>query len=524
MTEGFLQVALTFVEGLALVFSPCILPVLPFVLASSTGDDRRRPFWVIFGFVVSFSFFALLSRQIFVASGISQDVLQKISFVLLLVLGAFMVIPALETRFAALTQKMATFGQRIAHGRGAFVTGCLIGIVWTPCAGPLMGAALIQVLQSKTDVLAVFSVISFAIGAAAPMLAIALFAQRATSHLRFLMQHTQKIKQGLGVVVICLALLGLTGISFGGLARDKTEMPTSATSFLPYAYQAPDIAGVTQWFNSKPLKTMDLRGKVVLVDFWTYSCINCLRTLPHLKSWYSKYKDAGLVVVGVHTPEFVFEGNADNVKKAIARLGISYPVAMDNNFVTWNNFANKYWPAHYLIDRNGRVVYTHFGEGNYNITENNIRSLLGLPETKIASKAVATSSRQTPETYLGKRAEREVASDKVLELHQWKKTGNWSLTKDRQAIESGATDDSLTIRAAAKKVFLVMASRDGKPISVNVTANGKTVTGADIDASNVTVTASRLYEIYAASDFADITLQITASRPGLRLYAFTFEG
>ncbi len=297
-------------------------------------------------------------------------------------------------------------------------------------------------------------------------------------------------------------------------------------------YKAPEITGINQWFNSKPLTLESLRGKVVLVDFWTYSCINCIRTLPHMNALQEKYASQGLVIIGIHAPEFDFEKSAANVEAAIKKFHIKYPVAMDNNRKTWDNFVNRYWPAHYLIDQNGEVVYTHFGEGEYDVMENNVKALLKI-SGKVAKKSDESFSAQTAETYLGNsRAERNANLDKKhfafpkkLALHNWALNGNWKMAEEFS--EAGDDKAALRLHFQGKKVFLVMASKDEKPISVAIKLNGKSVekqAGVDVKASSVKVQESRLYELLQFKSAEKGELEITPSRAGLRVYAFTFGG
>jgi thiol-disulfide isomerase/thioredoxin len=313
-------------------------------------------------------------------------------------------------------------------------------------------------------------------------------------------------------VLYCVALLAFLA---QGLAAETAGPAPRLANALADPYRAPKIAGIAAWLNSPPLGADQLKGKVVLIDFWTYSCINCIRTLPYLKDWDAKYRKDGLVIIGVHAPEFAFEGEKANVEKAIAKFGVKYPVAMDNDFATWRAFRNRYWPAHYLIDRQGRVVYTHFGEGEYDITENNIRALLGQSgPAKPNAGQNEFSSMQTPETYLGhNRAERE-SDAKAPPLHGWALQGKW--TRNGEYIEAGAPGAALTLHYLAKKVFLVMASNDGAPKTVIVEEGGKSHT--------VAVTAAQLYDIAAAGALREGTVTLRARDAGLRMYAFTFGG
>ncbi len=530
---------LSLAEGFGLAFSPCILPILPFILASSTTQDKTRPFLIIGGFIATFTVFSLVSRQLLAFFDVPQDKVQMGAYALLLVFGIIMIVPWFEEKFAAATGGIAGKANDLSNTSfastklGGLMIGALIGLVWTPCAGPILASALLQVIQSATTLDAAITIFAFSIGAGIPMLAIALFGQYLTGYVRFLSKHSVFLRRVMGVIMVAFALLALSGVSIAEWAVAQTsDMRTTEQNVaglqhgLDAPYKAPQIAGIKQWFNTKPLALDDLKGKVVLVDFWTYSCINCIRTLPYIKDWYAKYKDNGLVVIGVHAPEFDFEGKPENVQKAIAKFGITYPVAMDNDFATWKNYQNRYWPAHYLIDKNGMVVYTHFGEGNYDITENNIRYLLGLQKDGNADAGQDMSAdNQTPETYLG--TARAVNEDDMggssIPLHYWKTTGDWK--RESQYLESTRAGEELTLHFAAKKVFLVMENADGNETRAQILLNGKTAPDTDdVKDGMLAVSASQLYTLADQPAFANGTVTIRATAPGLRLFAFTFEG
>jgi len=298
------------------------------------------------------------------------------------------------------------------------------------------------------------------------------------------------------------------------------------TDGLKKPYKAPEFTGIKQWLNSEPLTLRSLRGKVVLVDFWTYSCINCVRTLPYITAWDRKYRSQGLVIVGVHTPEFKFEKDIANIQTALTKYQIQYPVAVDSDWATWNAFKNESWPAHYLIDQNGNVVYTHFGEGDYAVTENNIRALLGMEsETFAAPGPSPYGGNQTPETYLGSdRAERKVASlNSALPLNHWGLTGDWKIEAER--IVSGSPGAALGLRFNAKKVFLVMGSSTGEPVKVALRLNGRALLdegGKDDHGGVLTVNGHALYELVNQDSVKPGLLEITTRGPGIEMYAFTF--
>ena len=523
MNSGiFIQSGLAFLEGLALVLSPCILPVLPLVLAGGIAGGRKKPFGIMLGFVVTFAVFALLLRAALAALDVPQAAVTGFSYGIFLLLGLIMLIPELDEKFSTLTGGLAGRAQSVRTGEGfigGLVMGALIGVVWTPCAGPVLAAATVQVAQSQTTLETVLVIVMFALGSVLPMTAIVLFGRRAVGALG---RHTVRIKRGMGAVLMAFALMGIFGFNpamFLPAETGATQIADSAALVNPLkeSYPAPEITGIAEWMNAAPQTLQGLRGKVVLVDFWTYSCINCIRTLPHLRAWYDRYHDKGFEIIGIHTPEFAFEKMPENLRAAIAKYEVKWPVAMDNGYATWNAFKNIYWPAHYLVNREGQVVYTHFGEGQYDVTEHNIRTLLGLSATEnLDVGADIATEGQTPETYLGKRrAAREWTGDPMaLPVHHWRLEGKWIRTAE--FIQSGAAGDSVTLRFKARKIFLVMAPANDGPVEADITVGTLT--------HRITIDQSRLYELADLPGFGEGPVTVRALSPALRLYAFTFEG
>lgn len=543
------DIGLAFLEGIALIVSPCILPVLPLVLATSVDGGRKRPYGIIIGFVLAFTVFAILARKVVALLGIDLDLIKDASLVLLALFGLVLISSWLSEKFGALTQGLADFGNRIAgtggEGLGSgIVIGALIGLVWTPCAGPILAAVLVQVIRQGSDLAGDLVIAAFGLGAGVPMLAIALLGRRAMNKLGFFTRHAEAVRRAFGVLILGSVAYIASGADVQSLFASSNKaaaIPAAELKLeqgLAHPYAAPEFAGISAWLNSQPLTMQQLKGKVVLVDFWTYSCINCVRTLPYITDWDKKYRDQGLVIVGVHSPEFEFEKKLDNVKAAVAHEGIHYPVALDNELDTWSNFANRYWPAHYLINRDGQVVYTHFGEGEYDVTENNIRYLLGLEGLATAvAETSPYSPEQTPETYLGYARAQNFASPEhpaldavhsysfpaALAQDEWALSGNWKIAPEK--IVAQEQHAALRLNFKARKVFLVLGSASGKPLQAEITLNGKPVggnAGHDAPAGLVTVERNTLYELIDQHAMNGGVLEIRARQPGLEAYAFTF--
>lgn len=570
---------LAFVGGVLTILSPCILPVLPFVFSRADQPFRRSGLPLLVGMALTFSLVATAA-----AFGghwvvrLNQGGRYAAMFVFL-VLGVSLLFPSLAD---ALARPLVRAGSRLQGGPSSkssagrsFLLGVSTGLLWAPCAGPILGLILTGAAIQGPGVRSSFLLMSYALGAATS-LAIALLAgKRVFAAMKRSLAFDVWIRRALGVAVIVGVIaiaLGwdtnlLTRFSFVNTAEAETHLLNALgpakSAFLPVRAAQPqvvlgdegpmpDLSGAIAWLNSPPLTAKSLRGKVVLVDFWTYSCINCLRALPYIEGWAAKYKDAGLVVIGVHTPEFAFEKDRANVEKAVRDLKITYPVAIDSNYRIWQAFNNEYWPAHYFIDGKGRIRYHHFGEGEYAESERVIQELLkengaqslsaGVIDVSGSGAEAAPDNKDvaSPETYIGyKRAENFASVESIardsrkvyttrprLSLNQWALSGAWNVGGESAVLE--AAPGKIVFRFHARDLHLVLGPRkNGKPIrfvvKIDGTAPGEDH-GSDTDASGAgTVQEHRLYQLIRQKGAVeDRTFEIEFLDPGVQAFAFTF--
>jgi cytochrome c biogenesis protein CcdA/thiol-disulfide isomerase/thioredoxin len=539
---------IAFLAGLITALSPCVLPVLPILLAG--GASGRRPYGIILGLVGSFSVFTVIGASLLDSLGLPQDALRNLAIALLFVLAATLLVP----RLAGLAERPLLFltRRRPRTESNGVVLGLSLGLVFVPCAGPVLAAVTALSATGSGGLETFFVAVAYALGAALPMLAIAVGSRRLTRGVGLLRRHAEGTRRAagalLGVAAFAIALgvdqrfttavPGYTEalqerIERSSTARRELSKLRRTGSQAPLAAEgeaaageaplAPELEGIVEWVNSDPLSVRQLRGRVVLVDFWTYSCINCLRTLPHLKAWDRAYRDDGLTIVGVHAPEFAFERVPDNVRAAVRKLEIRYPVALDNDFATWTAYANEYWPAKYLIDRKGRVRYFHFGEGEYDETEQLIRRYLG--ETvgdEVAGIADRTPSGQTtPESYLGyARLDRFVGSRVVAGKEATYRFPRW-LAQDQLAYSGrvrveperlvAGRDARLRLQFLAREVNLVLGGQG----SLEVLLDGERRRVVQIGGE------PRLYNLLRLPELSEGLLELRFT-PGLAAYAFTF--
>jgi cytochrome c biogenesis protein CcdA/thiol-disulfide isomerase/thioredoxin len=543
-------IALAFVAGLITAVSPCVLPVLPIVLGSGIGDNRRRPYAIIAGLASCFLVSIVFAAWALDALGLPQDLLRNVSIGLLFLMAAILVFPQVGV---VVERPLA----RLSRGPsgdlgGGFLLGCALGFVFVPCGGPAIGYVTSSAATHDFGFKTIAVAVAYTVAVSLVLLAVAFGGRSASMRLR---ASVERLRAAFGVVLAASAVAlvfnldtkiqtaswfpnwtqflqrhtessssGRNAFKRGtNITERKASNVSRLADSLPDFGPAPPFADVFQWEHSKPLTIEGLRGKVVLVDFWTYSCINCLRTLPHVEAWDRLYRKDGLVIVGVHTPEFAFESVPSNVRAAMKRLGVRYPVALDNNYGTWNAYGNQYWPAKYLIDREGRVRYAHFGEGSYATTEKNIRLLLGERPGAPASAELADETptgELTPESYLGyERIARYAGSPLHRQsigdyrfpatLDQNELAYDGRLRLDAQRIIA-VKDAKLRLQVRARKVFLVL----GGAGRVQVLLDGQ-------PERTVHVTQDRLYTLVDGTKIQDGLLELRFT-PGVEAYAFTF--
>ncbi|MGH3558537.1 MAG: cytochrome c biogenesis protein DipZ [Mycobacterium sp.] len=575
------------VGGLITGISPCILPVLPVIFfsgAQSTDDQRPeaqaesggavavaakpqrplsetlRPYRVIGGLVCSFTLVTLVGSALLSLLHLPQDAIRWVALVALVAIGLGLIFPKfeqlLERPFSRIPQKHVT------AGKNGFGLGLALGVLYVPCAGPVLAAIVVAGATATIGLGTIVLTCAFAVGAALPLLVFALAGQRVAERVSAFRRRQREIRVAAGIVTILLAVALVFNVpamlqravpdytnslqnklgsddeireklNLGGIVNDQNEQLSNCTkgaAQLENCGPAPDLKGITAWFNTpgdKPIDLHSLRGKVVLIDFWAYSCINCQRAIPHVEGWYKAYQRSGFEVIGVHTPEYAFEKVTNNVKKGAADLGITYPVALDNGYSTWTNYRNRYWPAEYLIDATGTVRHIEFGEGDYNGTEKLIRQLLtdaGLG-VKLPPPVDAPDTTPqlglTPETYFGVGKVVNYAGNGVYDEGSARFTFPPSLPPDSFALQGpwtldyqGATADAnasgIELNYHAKDVYVVA----GGTGSLTVTREGKSST---VGVSGPPTS----HRIVAGNDVARGTLQVRPSQ-GLTVYSFTY--
>jgi cytochrome c biogenesis protein CcdA/thiol-disulfide isomerase/thioredoxin len=570
---------LAYFGGILTILSPCILPVLPFVFARADRTFMRSTLPMLVGMATTFAIVATLAA---VGGGWAvraNEVGRWAALVLLAVFGIALVFPSISDR---LTRPVVALGSRMTEREGqgdsvwsSLVLGIATGLLWAPCAGPILGIIFTAAALNGASLNTTLLLLAYALGAATSLGLALVVGGKVFARMKKSLRASERIRQVLGILV----LLGVAAIALGldtrvlssvssaqtarletGLARKlgaSQKMGETATRtnnmgdlVLPVESKLPPLTGLGPWFNSTALTREQLRGKVVVIDFWTYSCINCLRSIPYVKAWDERYRKDGLVVIGVHAPEFAFEREPANVERAVKDLGIRYPVALDNNYVLWRALQNNYWPAHYFVDAQGRVRYHHFGEGDYDGSERVIRQLLaeaghapaGQPMQQVtamgAQAGAATAETGSPETYIGyARADRFVSPGALLQdkpkryagaplsLNDWSLEGQW--LDGRQSARSLSAGAKISFRFHSRDLHLVLGSGTGRPIRFRVTLDGKAPArdaGVDVKGDGLgTVTEQRLYQLVRQKGAVkDRTFTIEFLDPRVDAFSFTF--
>jgi cytochrome c biogenesis protein CcdA/thiol-disulfide isomerase/thioredoxin len=580
-----------FIAGAATAVSPCVLPVLPVALSAGATGGRRRPLGIVVGLTVSFTFAVVALVYVIDALGLPNELLRNLAIGALIAFGAVLMVPPLAARLEAwLSALGARAGLRPrAAGEGFWPgvgLGASLGILYLPCAGPILAGVITVTASQSFNVGRLAVALAYGLGSAlvlyllmlggrrlvAPLarrgaalqvatgaiMVVVGLAMAAEYDLRFQREVTAELPSFLvnpaegieNTSSAQAALADIRGISAHGIGAEvergtapaAAKAPAKGESGLPVLGEAPEFADTERWFNTpggRPLTLQGLRGRVVLVDFWTYTCINCIRTLPYLNAWYRRYHRDGLTIVGVHTPEFPFEREAGNVEAAIAREGIRYPVVQDNEYGTWSAYGNQFWPAEYFVDANGNVRYAHFGEGEYGKKEEVIRELLAEAGDRVGkhrsgAHGIAPSEGvTTPETYLGPfRAERFTNAELSPGLHDFSAPaqvpanefafrGRWRIQLKSATAAGGSR---LDFNFDARRVYLVMGS-PGHDRSVRVKLDGRPIAaadaGSDVHGGVVTVGAQRLYNLVDLPRVEDHVLELEPEK-GVTGYAFTF--
>ncbi|TAN22361.1 MAG: cytochrome c biogenesis protein DipZ [Acidobacteria bacterium] len=609
-----LLLVLAFLGGVLTIFSPCILPVLPFVFARADRSFRRSTLPLLVGMAVTFAIFAALAT----AGGQwivrTNEYGRVVALVIMAALGVSLFVPAVAEWFmrplvrlgATLRARVQPSGEQ-ASPAGSVVLGAAIGLLWAPCAGPILGLVLGVAALSGFSTWTLGLLLAFAVGAAVSLAIVMLAGQRVFQSLKRGLGAEAWLRRALGAVVLAAVVAIVFGadtqllaavqyVNTNGIEQRLVAVlahprpvraaaaftgagPSAASPRVPLVLGAagdpvrpsrasapqvqqvkldnegpmPSLSGATGWLNSQRLTRKSLRGKVVLIDFWTYSCINCLRSLPYIEGWAQKYKSQGLVVIGVHSPEFAFERDLSNVRAAVGRLKLTFPIAVDSDHKIWNAFNNEYWPADYFVDANGNIRFHHFGEGQYGESERVIQELLAeAHHQQLANSGgfvgdsgngaeAAADVRQigSPETYIGyARGERFDSPERLRidrtatysaplrpSLNQWGLKGTWHVGAESAMLEQA--NGEVIYRFHARDLHMVMGSGTGKPIRFRIWIDGTQPGpdhGVDTNAAGFgTVTGYRLYQLVRQrGDVEGRTFTIEFLDPGVKVFTFTF--
>jgi cytochrome c biogenesis protein CcdA/thiol-disulfide isomerase/thioredoxin len=568
-----LLLLISFIAGILTILAPCVLPAIPIVIGGSVGGDvqkKARPYIVVASLTISIILFTLLLKVSTILINVPPDALNWLSGGLLIGLGIAATFPTLWELLVIRFNWQAKSDQLLNESQkqknpyiGPVLIGAALGPVFASCS-PTYAFILASVLP-RSFFSGLIYLIVYAIGLSVALLVVSLAGRKALKKYRWAIDTHSVFRRSLGVLFIIIGVVVFVGLQIkvetwiaNQLPFDETKIEqvllagqqqnTIVQKLIKSAADssvlnvrptpAPELQGLTSWINSKPQTLAGLKGKVVLVDFWTYSCINCIRTLPYIKTWYQTYKNDGFIVLGINTPEFAFEHNPENVQAAVKSFGITYPVALDNNYDTWNAFGNNSWPADYLIDKNGAIRYTAVGEGDYSTTEKAIQELLGVNRPlSEGTVTVPITGKQTPETYLGTdRASNYVGSPNetevigktttfeaspILSQNQWTLHGSWNIKAN--SITSNSNSTTLSFHITAKDAYVIATPTAGttQQLDVSLPSSSSSIYGSDVIHGSVKVDQERLYHIISGSSVNDPVVTLNVPK-GMSLYTFTF--
>jgi len=562
-----LLLLISFIAGMLTILAPCVLPLLPIMIGGSlSGESKQtaRPYVIALSLAGSIILFTLILKVSTALINLSPNILTDVSGGILVALGLVTVFPELwekliiKLNWQAASQRLLSKG---THNQGKYLGPILIGVALGPIfssCSPTYAFILASILPKSFGAGLIYLIV-YSFGLVLALLLVALLGRKLIKRLNWAVDTHGLFRRIIGIVFILIGIAIAAGKEVpietwvaNHLPFDETRIEqvllnkqhtsskappsNNRSSVLNVApTPAPELAGLTNWINSPALTLAGLKGHVVLVDFWTYSCINCIRSLPYVEKWYQTYQPDGLVVIGISTPEFAFEHDPTNVATAVKKDGLTYPVALDNNYDTWNAFDNDSWPADYLIDKGGNIRYVALGEGDYGKTEEAIQDLLGVNQTLATpTSVVPITQTQTPETYFGTNREQDYSSKpdltagthsftsaSSLEQNQWTLGGSWEI--DPESITSQSSEDTLNFNVNAKDVYMVAGTTDGQTAVVTVGLPTADSGKYGVDAPNgvALVSGSRLYHIVSLD--ADGTTTVTLKVPkGVTLYTFTF--
>lgn len=534
-------IVFAFLSGIVTILSPCILPMLPIILSGSVGS-KKKPYGIVLGFITSFTIFSLTLSTIVNMLKIPDDALRNIAILFIITFGLIMILPKLKEKYEKLVSRF--FGKRSNKKQGNGFTGGVfvglsLGLIWTPCVGPIMASIITLAITQTVDIASVLIIIAYTLGTSIPMLIIIQGGRK-------IFKRIPNISKYFGVIMVLVGLSlffgldrkfqtfilekfpnygsGLTFFETTSSVNEALKERNKNDSIISYENQpkngklgnygfAPEFIIGGEWINSTPLTMNDLKGKVVIIDFWTYSCVNCIRTTPYLKSWYDAYKDDGLVIIGIHAPEFVFERDIKNVTKAANEMEIDWPILLDNNFEMWGLYNNSYWPSKYFIDANGEIRYYHFGEGGYDSSKKVIEKLLeesgNKPENSAEKLDITKKSSKTHEVYLGSIRGSQTYNPKLP--GEWKLNGEWVINGEYiQSIDNS----ELILQFDARTINLVIENLGTGTIEVLV----------DDEIVNTFIPVqNKMYNIVNLKKSKEHTLKLRVEGK-LRLFAFTFGG